>query len=253
MKPRQPKDIIKKELAIIDKLTGKKKIDNELLHKLRTTYKKLRALVRMQLGMGNAKVLPAPLNKLYKTAGNIRDLLLHVEYIKEATREKNSYPEAYIKTIKKEAAKHKKKLKAHFKDFDKKGLSKEILDALPKEATGTKDLLRWQRQQYVAIKKLAVKAHTDKTIHDIRKRVKDVLYVFTHAAEQAYVKQIERLEILAADLGQYQDYGVQLQILKEHTAEILPEESIVLKKAAQIWTAGKKRLKKRILKNLSLE
>ncbi len=253
MKPRQPKAIIKKELEIIDKLTGKKKIDNELLHKLRTTYKKLRALVRMQLGMGNAKVLPAFLNKLYKTAGNSRDLLLHVEYIKEATKEKSNYPEAYIKIIKKEAAKHRKKLKARFKDFDKKGLLKEILDAMPKEATGTKDLLRWQKKQYDTIKKLAVEAPTDKTIHDIRKRVKDVLYVFTHVDEQAYVKQIEHLKILAADLGQYQDYSIQLQILSEHTAEILPEESIALKKAAQIWTAGKKRLKKRILKNLSLE
>lgn len=247
MKQKKLQQVIHKRVKQMAKLAASETHDADVVYSLRKLYKKLRASLRMYHGLSNAKLLPATLNKIYKTSGAIRDLQLHIAFIEKS--HVASLPTTYIAKLQKRIDKDTKKLSKVLHATDFKKLEHKIINHLP-HGIKEKDLHLWQQNQYDSIDKLKVDIANDETIHDIRKRVKDIMFTTSFIKNTETKKKTTELTTLAKALGDQHDLSVQISLLEAHIKYAPPKEHTMLLKIAKKWATKKMRLKKKIAQKL---
>lgn len=205
------------------------------IHRLRVDIKKLRALYRlMELlypKQYEAKEHMPPLKKVFKHAGEIREMQVNLDYIKQY-KLPAGIVKPYIAFLKEHGKEARHRLKRNIKHYKEDGgtLTKTELSALYKQLS----ILNIEHILYDETKSIQNLVHDKLTVnrlHEIRKRLKSLAEViklvtcinpgFLPEALPAVLKQTETL------IGQWHDRIVLIQSLNSYMAECkLPDTDI---------------------------
>ncbi len=200
--------------------------DAEVIHRLRVSFKKLRALIRLAASADGAdKKLQVPegLKHIYHAAGEVRNLQLYRQVILPFFKDTDSYPDIVTGEVD-HASVQLIRVIRHFK-FHK--ARREILHRMPSKLPG-KVLNRFIRNKTKEIDELLKNDIPDEDMHSIRKALKDISYNIKalKADEDEYLpianrKSLSALSTLMDTLNEYQDHVVHLSLL----GSIAPEHS----------------------------
>lgn len=215
------------------------KHEEEDIHEFRVNYKKLRALLRMVHPNGHKAGLPKNLKRLYTLAGTIRDLQLHYKTVNTYFAQYDTVPVGYLQHIRKAITGAAKDFTRVYNHCSFSRISQTIKKDIPPKYH--KELKNWQDDNVRAVKLNLSPGVTDKTIHDIRKHVKDLAY--THK----YLLYKKGYNPVAKSIGEYIDSCVLLKLLEENISNAPADEIPMLQHARQQWQAHKKLLKKAVL------
>jgi CHAD domain-containing protein len=197
----------------------------EVIHHFRVEVKKLRAFLRIlsaEKGCNKIKI-PRQLKDVYKNAGLVRDLQLHIRNI-ENEGNSSGIPLSHLQQLKRKLAVAKRKLKNVMKPEVLPDAQKKIEK---KVAGNLEDLVVEnfvQTKTTTILKAISRKTIGDKDLHTVRKYLKDILYIakiFETELLQPFPfrnwdKEKENYFIgLADELGKFQDSCVSLIHLKE--------------------------------------
>ncbi|MBC7948885.1 MAG: CHAD domain-containing protein [Chitinophagaceae bacterium] len=191
--------------------------DVETIHKFRTTVKQLRALLRWQ---GLAKdVFTLPFKKVYRAAGRIRDaqvLLAKTETMIDTPVGLNDWLVTQIKAAE----------KTWITIYDATWV------ALWSEELRDKEIIMRNRTTMDLYNKLVKRLRqaadgrriTDTALHDLRKKVKDVLIVLTwykkHGGRDKKLRsKLKTLDQLAEKAGEYMDAFSALRLINLYTRQ----------------------------------
>lgn len=196
-----------------------KGFDQEAIHKLRVTYKSLRAFFRFLSWYYAASGIriPKKISALYRTAGGIRDAQLERLALEKYEIHIQGYSDHLEATIKQRKADWKKLYRsgqiATLEEKLKLSTPGEVpLSALPGFLQAKIDLITSILQQNTV---------TDDQLHTIRKHIKDVLHNYK-LAEKKWKAGARKLEIyplaelseMADVIGAYNDK----RVLRDHLA-----------------------------------
>ncbi len=204
--------------------------------------------------------IPGKLKQVYTLSGSIRDLQLQQLQMRKLTTRDLKFPSGYLAILQREI--DNKKI-----DFIEL-VSKRIVTAC-KDKTDTKlpqyfykrDMTKFLRQKWNMIwDNIASGNHSDPSIHTFRKNLKDVYYTLklfhTETANITNDKSpketnIKFLEMLLADLGNFQDKCVAIGLIKPIWLKNLKqEEKKILTHIRLLWRKDKNKMKKIIVHQL---
>jgi CHAD domain-containing protein len=226
----------------------------EVIHLFRVEVKKLRAFLRM-LSAGkdwNKIKIPHALKDVYKKAGLVRDLQLHIRSI-ENEGNSSGIPVSHLWQLKRKLAVAKRKLKKVMEpevlpDTQKK-IEKKVAGNL--EDGVVENFV--QTKMTMILKTISRKTMGDKDLHTVRKHLKDIIYIakiFETELLQPFPlrnwnKEKENYFIgLADELGKFQDSCVSLIHLKADLhANTLDKEKGLIRGIHKQQEQVKKRLK----------
>lgn len=206
----------------------RKKMDPEAIHQIRVEYKKLRAFLRMLSSSPSVTHeinVPKKLKRLYSVCGEIRDLQLQQEQIKEIRKDIPGKAHPYQKALKRQIDHLTSKLHAL---LDKKpatsGKRKTMRD-IPDLFT-VQDFKRYTRRQWTSVRSiLHSKNRTDDDLHTIRKWMKDLFYNLKicngadlRLLQKSALKNMDESMIssLLDELGDFQDRSTALSLLNNY-------------------------------------
>lgn len=218
--------------------------DSEDIHRLRVTYKKLRALLRMAQATGHKKDIQQVLKKLYSAAGVIRDLQIHHQTVSDYFLQYNTLPENYLQHIQQEITEGIYAFNKAFKRVSFSRAHKLVLRHLPEKLPREK-LVKWHTANTDAIKTAAGSPAEDEQIHEIRKHIKDLLYT------ESYISSANNYKEIADLLGDYIDSCVLLTLLDKYLPYASPDEMMLLANARQHWEVDKIRLKEKAIESIA--
>lgn len=201
----------------------KKNFDKKAIHLFRVTVKKLRAYLRMQrlkaTHPGELK-FPSHFKKLYSLMGKIRDRQLYLERIKKV----GLFNE--VTDLEKEINKlrSQKKYFLNKNQFDE--IEKRIVRYLPPQSNSNniEEFILQKTRNIQAI--LSKKNYSDKDLHNIRKNIKDIIYIikllpndvkFSLPAVPWNEDQLKDAESFAQLLGLFNDSCIELSFSKPAT------------------------------------
>lgn len=258
MTKRKAVHIIRHSFKLLYKHAAKtKKGDAEdANHDFRVEYKKLRAFLRMlMLKAADPRHLKIPpsFKAMYHTAGQMRDRQLCVKRIK-ADRQAGGGALNKIRQLRKEIKEVSAKgVVLTKKDFDdmEAGMIKYLPAVLP--ITSGEDFVA---QKLIFINGIIdKKEYADKDLHDIRKGLKDIIYITavyktfkeeTPAASWTE-EDLKKAGTLAHDLGLFNDTGIALSFLQpREIRKAGAEEGKHLWAIRRRWLAEKRKLKKEV-------
>jgi CHAD domain-containing protein len=155
-------------------------------HYFRVEVKKLRAFMRLvnfSMAVQEHKI-PKPVKKYYRLVGDIRNLQLHEQRIKNLSNDLLiGNPWQYLKKLCEEQKALKKKAKRKkrlsFKDFEKK-----LLNDAPAKLTEEVKTQFAEMNIVRLTQLLMLPIYYDETLHDIRKLIKDLMYNYNYLGEQ---------------------------------------------------------------------
>jgi CHAD domain-containing protein len=251
-------DRFKKIEAVLDKL--KQDSNPNLIHIFRVETKKLKALIRLlRFNLKNPAVVkfPKPLNELYQSMGSLREWQIQKKKIEKACGDlKLSEPKAYLHRINRKTDSCKRrvrKLTNHFQTL-KKYLNR-ILENSPtifKPETITLFIL--DKVHSVQLILLSGK-FDDESMHEIRKKIKDIQYIISGAAKTGETDEksstLKPIQELSAMLGDYHDLCISLELLKKEieTIRIETSEKKLLRQINENWQAEKMKLHKHAIES----
>lgn len=267
MNKQSPAHIIHKFFKRLTKYSAKIKEDDsgEAIHLFRIEIKKLRAFLRLlslELREDDELKLPPEIKKMYKYAGKLRERRLHRKRIEAAG--KNIQPS--FRSIRgnwkvdteKKAGKEHKWLSG--KDFSvaERGLKKKLPDEPGNDAVNA--FFRLKIDNILTL--INKGSYTTSELHAIRKSLKDIIYTIKlYRTEMkvnlSFIFRDKRREELAAhlahELGTYNDLCSDISFLKKAMKK---NDDHNAKKEMQslynIWLAGKRKLKKKIVKSIQI-
>ena len=149
--------------------------DEKIIHDLRVNVKRLRALLRTYwLFTGEARPdIPKSLKKIYKTAGEIRDLQLLLKSVARGGK----LPEVYRREIEVQLETAKKEWKDVY-DMRKLARARKKLEAYSYKAIPSFIPAEFVKDRLALIDELrAADKEDDEDLHTVRKRVKDIVYL----------------------------------------------------------------------------
>jgi len=240
----------------------KKDFDSTAIHDFRVDVKKLRSFIKLlALEPKAAKdlMLPPGIKKLYTLCGKIRDIQLQQLRMKEAFKDYNQLDE-YENLLNNEMNRWMKKVNIALR-------YRPLLDAEQKLPGNLPDRLsRGSIQQFFKQKKenmctiISVGFFIDDELHSIRKNIKDIIYInkllvgnvgMPVKAMQWDKAEIKRAELLAQELGRYNDYCFALSFLKSDRLKTIKSKE---RKSIQIirkeWKLEKRLKRKEIIASL---
>lgn len=240
----------------------KKDFDSAAIHDFRVDVKKLRSFIKLlALEPKAAKdlMLPPGIKKLYTLCGKIRDIQLQQLRMKEAFKDYNQLDE-YENLLNNEMNRWMKKVNIALR-------YRPLLDAEQKLPGNLPDRLsRGSIQQFFRQKKenmctiISVGFFIDDELHSIRKNIKDIIYInkllvgnvgMPVKAMQWDKAEIKRAELLAQELGRYNDYCFALSFLKSDRLKTIKSKE---RKSIQIirkeWKLEKRLKRKEIIASL---
>jgi CHAD domain-containing protein len=232
-------------------------LDAEDIQAFRSEVKKLRAFLQLVSPREKLK-LPRRLHQFYRIAGEIRNLQLQEQRIRDAFLNKGSLPQSYLTLLAIEAAKHiRRARKLAVDELSIAAEQQRVLQVLPnrlaRESVRAFSLDSVQRLQTIGNQ---VQPVGNDALHGLRKCLKGLFY------NHSYIKK-EAAEILpfpaAATkntfaalidlLGQYQDIRTGLVLLRpcyiDQVADAAEKSS--LEAVRTQWEDDKATLKHRIL------
>jgi len=240
----------------------KKDFDSTAIHDFRVDVKKLRSFIKLlALEPKAAKdlMLPPGIKKLYTLCGKIRDIQLQQLRMKEAFKDYNQLDE-FENLLNNEMNRWMKKVNIALR-------YRPLLDAEQKLPGNLPDRLsRGSIQQFFKQKKenmctiISVGFFIDDELHSIRKNIKDIIYInkllvgnvgMPVKAMQWDKAEIKRAELLAQELGRYNDYCFALSFLKSDRLKTIKSKE---RKSIQIirkeWKLEKRLKRKEIIASL---
>ena len=204
--------------------------DGEAIHAFRVQYKKSRACLRMlSQGTGDQGRLKLSrrIKKVYALAGQLRDLQLLRQEIKTVTRNQPAMPLAFLVNLQNKIAGLKPELSQYCCGISVTKNQKKLVKRLPVRFS-RKQVNRYIRQKWDEVRQALVSAgNTDKSIHGIRKAVKDLLYITaigkkirkTVLTSSPWpVDQQNPFKKILDDLGEFQDRTVWIALLRSSLA-----------------------------------
>ena len=199
----------------------KTKFDEDIIHDLRTTFKKLRALLRWT---GIDKKKYKAFKKIYHAAGDLRNIQVALQTLKKE-RDTNHL----LKWLSDRLLKIKKKwLKIH---------QQKILHQLKNRTSKLQvsvNKRNFFRENSNKIKHF-LKRNTvsDEAVHEVRKLMKDMQYVFLWCREKSESRNVDFINISFTQLkrlnkkaGHYIDTCCVLMLLNEYKEEEKNKESV---------------------------
>ncbi len=238
--------------------------DEEVIHKLRVTHKKLRAFLRMlshQKVKENSIIISNKLKASFKLAGSIRDIQIQQQRILKAVKNREiKKPTMYLFLLQKEMALQKEKLL--------KILTTKIIAANSKHTTAALPnrfsiklfrgflLQHWKNIDAILLSKKL----SDDDIHSIRKSIKDILYnlkIYEKTKHGMLTNSIWKgkdeayFSALLTELGQFQDRFTGILFLNAKRINKLDKHSKAqINTIKKIWQKEKSTLKKTLLLRL---
>ncbi|NTS42451.1 CHAD domain-containing protein [Flavisolibacter sp. BT320] len=206
--------------------------DVDANHNFRVEIKKLRALLRLLRQEDDAATalrLPKPVRQLYTTVGDVRSCQLQKAFVILACKELDSPPPAgYLQWLQQKEIEATERVRGKAKQVSILKLRDEILRSLPAawDKESAANYLRETKTRLAAY--LAAAALTDDALHDIRKLLKDLLYVWPYlegVVAEIFPPQFfnrETCQQLAERLGSFQDCCVALTLFHP---DLLPDLS----------------------------
>jgi len=230
------------------------------IHQFRVDIKKLRAFYRLlslQTGEAQALKLPRKLKKMYRDLGKIRDLQQHKESIASWSRKIGIDAPGHLLAqlkhqLKKQSA--KKRVVLPEKYFLRQ--AEKTNQQLP-EQFSMETLQSFFRQKKEAIRVIIERGRfEDDELHTIRKSIKDMLYVsaiYTDDLKSALpllflqAGETEKMDILAQDIGKYNDAGNSLAWLQRSTTGYTGRDKKKILLYYKTRVQEKKALRKKII------
>jgi len=251
MKKRKTAPLIKHGFNKIDKALDKVTVDfgSKDIHDFRVAFKKMRAFLRLA---ASDRATGGRLHHFYQIAGTIRNLQLQQQRIGEEWEDKDHPPQSYLNLLSAE-----KSARIEFaKKYARKKLSIEkqkqkALTTIGRRLTKTASR-RFSRSAAAHLEHLSgARPITDDSLHEIRKRLKDLsynqLFVNKEAALilPASLLTREKLHIILDALGEFQDLRGAIALLQpEYLDRIMdPQERAALAALKNKWEEEKERRK----------
>lgn len=234
----------------------------EDIHRFRVEIKKLRAFLHvLKTGVKDpgAVKLSGKIKFFYRTIGIIRNLQLQQDRIKKmATETADELPSEYLRMLNEEAklkiARAGNLMKNH-KPFRKQ--KKHILSVLKGGHCKIKTKRFLSSESKLLQHQLLLSELQDKTLHLIRKILKDVLYAqpyINHKIKNTLPSSLSdqaNVKLLADLLGNFQDACTGLAFLNFCPMDDLPEvERIFLKNVEKEWQDDKEGIRQKIIDQL---
>jgi hypothetical protein len=231
------------------------------IHAFRVEIKKLRAFLRLlatEKSRSGRLRLPKQLHRFYRLAGDIRDLQLQQEHIREAFKgNEESLPHSYLHLLRVEEATHI--LMAATLARNKLSIKREekkVSSSLPHALRG-RSRIRFVRMQAGRLEKLAgsIIPIQDDIQHSIRKLLKDIVYNRDHLSRETtlllprpLLTEGKEIKSLIEALGIFQDIRTGLGFLRErYTGPVTDEkERSTLEGLKRKWEEGQADRKKKI-------
>ncbi len=235
---------------------------NEEIHRFRVEIKKLRAFLHMLKAgskYNHGLKLSARVKKIFRVIGAIRNLQLQQFRIKKIIHETND------------------QLPFEYLDMLNKVMDASIAKA--RNLIGSKKTFRKEKQSILAIlrkwngkiktqcflattsgllkQQLLDGAPNDKSLHWVRKILKDILYAQPYIAQKMrsslpfILSDQANVKLLTSLLGDFQDACMGLSLLQPDDTDDLPEhERIFLKNVEKEWQEEKIDIRKKIMGHL---
>ena len=197
--------------------------DVEANHHFRVEIKKLRALLRLlhhtQVCAGELN-LPKSFHQFYKAVGEVRSLQLQRKSVEALCKELDcSVPVGYMDVLVRNEKKARKQVSEKAKEVSVSRLHQQLVKAIG-TTLHKKDTENFvQQKKSKLVEYLAVVSLTEEVLHDIRKLLKDLLYVWPLIEEvmaEAFPPLFFSKAVclrLAERLGRYQDCCVAISLL----------------------------------------
>ncbi len=254
-----------KRFSKLDDCMGKLTIsftpDN--IHKFRIEIKKLRALFRLvKEGKDHAGHLKIPkkIKQLYKAAGIVRSLQLQEEHL-SSTSSKNNWrqPDIYFNKLhsdKNDAMDHARKI-IGWKGISGKWEARIIKFLLNRNGkTNIKHFVHFENVQLIQL--LEMKQPGDKSLHKLRKLIKNVQYAWPFIRRHASIvfppafRSYQRLKLLSDLLGQFHDVCVDLTHLDSIIGDrsSFPKERRVLTDIKGEWQTNKENIRRALMNRI---
>jgi CHAD domain-containing protein len=225
--------------------------DEEVIHRLRVGFKKLRALIRLARLEKDADgpSIPRGLKKFYKLAGQLRSLQLYYKHIVGFYKD-HTYPE----NIAKQTAHAHDELMGYIAVYDFPADRDELLSNLP-EKLSKDSLKKFINKKAKALGKLPREEIKDAELHTFRKLLKDITYNLEGTSDRtkeffpiAERKNIRELKKLSDILNNYQDTVVNLSIMDDTVTSNLSErDRTILSGIKKEWEQRKADIRKELL------
>jgi CHAD domain-containing protein len=231
-------------------------LDSEDIHAFRVQVKKLRAFLHLVSPQKRIKI-PGRLHRFYRIAGEIRNLQLQQQRIRDAFPVNSSLPQTYLTLLGIETAdhiRHARRLAAEGLGFS--ATEERLIHSLPNRLTGEaiRSFTRNGAEWLQAFGEPGQPVGND-ALHRLRKILKDLVYNRGYFENEAvgilpFVASAteKTVDTLIDLLGQYQDIRTGLLLLRPCWIDQVPQsERKMLEAVRTRWEDDKARLKHRIL------
>lgn len=216
----------KRLLAKMDRLLKKPLAEYkpDTIHKLRVAIKKLNTLFRLlkySFPDFEEESLFEPFKKIFDQAGTVRECQLEKEKLELVTQ--NDPPEEYLSSLHDEIDNHMHLFFDELHNAPGKLCEQTYLKTKPYlEKLDKKNISRYIDHQEKSLRKtLKHRLKKNKEIHDLRKQLKNILYVQKLPGFKKSMP-VQDIEKIAEQLGQWHDYAV----MNKHFEKVLSSDSL---------------------------
>jgi len=226
-------------------------ISPEGAHAFRLEVKHLRSFLKM-LAMENHKrdiiKIPAGLKKTYKKTGKLRLIQLEEENIRKAVSQLDIHePVHYFKTLQREEKRLEKSAKNYLGKI-KSLKTDKFIHHLPSKIRQSTIQKFYESQTAFSKNLLTNEKWDEKTLHEARKILKDLLYNhvgINNCALELKIsgEQMERIKELESKIGLYHDLCSYIRLLHKKKNQVNErQENISLLNIRKEWRNEKRRL-----------
>ncbi len=200
------------------------RFDPKDVHAFRVEYKQWRAFLRMLFHQKDRQIIiPRQLKKIYEIAGVIRDLQLQQQRFLDYTSHLPKSSIAYIRLLQNHIHKQERILLKKLGSYNPSVCKKKVMKQLTANLT-LERLAGFMEQKAISTKQLVAAGHfSDETLHQIRKQLKDLLFIFkmndsgqNPALKQSSIYNLDEAQLasLLEQLGNFQDACKSIVLLK---------------------------------------
>jgi len=233
------------------------------IHSFRVEIKKLKALIRLfsfSIPDPSTCKFPKPLDTLYKSLGSLREWQIQKQNIAKTAEEMHYANQlAYLDIINRKTDSCKRRVMELMGRLpDLKRFMEQIKNNSPGELTPD------SIDEFIQMKMLAVQnvlqsgKYDDASMHDMRKKVKDVQYIISGSEKAGrtneHIARLKSVQYVSAKLGDYHDLCIALILLKKELNKLHKDtdEKKLLRKIKNKWQADKLSLRQRTTDSLQV-
>jgi CHAD domain-containing protein len=235
-----------------------KNFNPDEIHDFRLEIKKLRAFMRLAITDEHRSDLSHRMKSFYHLTGDTRNLQLHQDRIKKMSNELFlPLPEIYLQQLKRKEYFFRKKARETSEKISLRQFEKNCSHIVPAEIS-SRTISQYTMASYAALLHLlATENFTDDNLHDLRKKLKDLLYnrefiePFALVVLPVLYDKEKTIDHLTEKLGDFHDLCLAVEFMQRGNLElVVPSEMEVLLIVFEKIMAMKKQLKRTIIETL---